>query len=68
MTKNIGGIDWIIRIVVGLALAGAAYMAGGPAVYILGGASFVALLTGLIGWCGFYTLLGRNTCNIDDKP
>jgi hypothetical protein len=67
ITKNIGEIDRVIRIIAGLALGFAAYKAAGPAVYILGAAAVIALATGLVGWCGLYTLLGVNTCKID-KP
>lgn len=67
ITKNIGGIDRVIRIAAGLALVFAAYKTGGPAAYILGVAAFIALIAGLVGWCGLYSLLGVNTCKID-KP
>lgn len=67
ITKNVGSVDRVIRIIAGLALVLAAYRSAGPAVYILGGASVIALVTGLVGWCGLYTLLGINTCKID-KP
>ena len=67
ITKNVGNADRIIRVVAGAALAYGAYIAAGPAVYILGAAAAVALITGLVGWCGLYTLVGINTCKID-KP
>lgn len=67
ITKNVGGIDRVIRIAAGLALVFAAYRTGGPAAYILGGAAVIALIAGLVGWCGLYALLGVNTCKID-KP
>ena len=65
--KNVGGIDRIIRIIAGLALGFAAYKTDGPAAIILGLAGLGAAVTGLVGWCGLYTLLGVNTCKID-KP
>jgi hypothetical protein len=67
ITKNVGNVDRVIRLVAGLALAFGAYRASGPAVYVLYAASGIAVLTGLVGWCGLYTLLGVNTCRID-KP
>ncbi len=67
MTKNVGKADRIIRLVAGLALAVGAYRAEGAAMYIIGAAAAVALLTGLLGWCGLYALLGISTCRID-KP
>ncbi|HBE88310.1 MAG TPA: DUF2892 domain-containing protein [Elusimicrobia bacterium] len=70
MTKNVGGADRIIRIIAGLALLGfgLAGMAGAglPQIIVIA-AGGVALLTGLVGWCGLYRLLGINTCKID-KP
>lgn len=59
MTKNVGGIDRIIRIVVGAALIAAAAM---EAVGVWGYIGVVPLLTGLMGWCPPYALLGFNTC------
>jgi len=64
--KNVGHLDRIIRTVVGAGLGYFAYRADGPAAYILGAAGFAALFTGLLGWCGLYRLLGRNTCKIDE--
>jgi len=58
MKLNVGGIDRILRIVVGLALVVWALM-GGPVWAWIG---IVPLATGLIGWCPAYTLLGINTC------
>ena len=59
MTKNVGGIDRIIRIVVGAALIAAAAT---EAVGVWGYIGVVPLLTGLMGWCPPYALLGFNTC------
>ena len=64
MTKNVGGIDRIARIVLGLAhLIGFAYNTGGSYswAYLLG---IIPLATGLIGWCPPYSLLGINTCSV----
>ena len=59
MTKNVGGIDRAIRITVGLALMAAA--ATGT-VGIWGCVGVVPLLTGLMGWCPPYALIGFNSC------
>ena len=64
MTKNVGGIDRILRIVVGLALIAGFFLNGGGTyswLYLLG---IVPLLTGLIGWCPPYSILGINTCSM----
>jgi hypothetical protein len=61
MTKNVGGIDRILRIAIGLALiAAAATGALGLWAYV----GVVPLLTGLAGWCPPYALLGFNTCSM----
>ena len=58
MQKNVGGIDKIARILVGIALIVWA-IAGGPVWTWIG---VLPLATGLLGWCPAYTLLGFNTC------
>lgn len=63
MTTNVGTVDRIIRIVVGLALIAWAlgYIPGwGSSAW--GWIGVVPLLTGLVGWCPPYSLLGINTC------
>lgn len=61
MTKNVGGIDRILRIVIGLALIGAA--ATGT-VGLWGYLGLVPLATGLMGWCPPYAMFGFNTCAV----
>jgi hypothetical protein len=56
MKKNVGTIDRSIRIIAGLALLGLA--ATGKMWGLIG---IVPLLTGIIGWCPPYQLLGINT-------
>ncbi|MFN3883326.1 MAG: DUF2892 domain-containing protein [Rhodocyclaceae bacterium] len=58
MKQNVGGIDRVLRIVVGLALIAWALM-GGPVWAWIG---VVPLGTGLVGFCALYPLLGINTC------
>ncbi len=58
MKPNVGGIDRILRIVVGLALVAWALM-GGPVWAWIG---IVPLATGAIGFCPVYPLVGLNTC------
>ncbi|MEQ6436210.1 DUF2892 domain-containing protein [Comamonas sp. w2-DMI] len=61
MTKNVGGIDRTLRIVIGLALiAGAATSTIGLWGYL----GVVPLLTGLIGRCPPYAIFGFNTCSL----
>lgn len=58
MKANVGGIDRILRIVVGIALVAWALL-GGPVWAWIG---VVPLATGLVGFCALYPLLGINTC------
>lgn len=57
--RNVGGIDRVIRVVVGLALIGAT-LAGSIGVW--GWIGVIPLLTGLFGVCPAYKLIGLNTC------
>lgn len=59
MTQNVGGVDRILRIVVGIALIAAAATG---AIGVWGYIGVVALATGLMGWCPPYAILGFNTC------
>ncbi|MFZ3118625.1 MAG: DUF2892 domain-containing protein [Variovorax sp.] len=59
MKTNEGTLDRSLRIVVGLALIA---MAATGVVGMWGYIGVVPLLTGAIGNCPLYTLLGLNTC------
>lgn len=59
MTKNIGGIERVIRILAGLVLIALTVT---NTVGIWGWLGVVPLATGLMGWCPPYSLLGINTC------
>ena len=59
MTKNVGGIDRTLRIVLGLALIGW----GAYAQSWWGAIGLVPLLTALIGFCPAWVLFGINTAN-----
>lgn len=61
MIKNVGGLDRTIRIAVGLALIAAA--ATGT-IGLWGWVGVVPLMTGAMGWCPPYALLGLNTCSV----
>jgi hypothetical protein len=62
MKLNVGGIDRILRIVVGLALIGAT-LAG--VIGVWGWIGVVPLLTGTFKFCPVYPLLGMNTCPME---
>jgi hypothetical protein len=61
MTKNVGSIDRVLRVVIGLALIVSAYAGWfSPWGYI----GVVPLLTALVGICPAYSLFGLNTCPV----
>lgn len=59
MTQNVGGIDRILRIVVGLVLIA---LAATGQVGAWGWIGLLPLATGLMGWCPPYALFGFKTC------
>lgn len=59
MKANVGNIDRIVRIVVGLALIGATLVG---AIGLWGLIGIVPVLTGLFSVCPAYSLIGVNTC------
>ena len=59
MKLNVGGIDRILRITAGLVLIG---LAATGTVGAWGWIGVVPLLTGAVGFCPVYPLLGMNTC------
>lgn len=61
MTLNVGGMDRIARIAIGLVLIGLT-LTGNIGVW--GWLGVVPLATGAIGWCPPYALFGFNTCSM----
>lgn len=59
MTKNVGGIDRILRIGVGIVLIALVFV--GPQ-SVWGWIGVIPLATALIGWCPAYTIFGIRTC------
>lgn len=59
MTTNIGSIDRVLRILIGLGLISLVFV--GPQTP-WGWIGVVPLATALIGWCPAYSLLGIKTC------
>jgi hypothetical protein len=55
LVQNMGSIDRIVRIVVGMLLIVVGFAAlGGTSGTIVGVIGFIPLVTGLIGWCPLY--------------
>jgi len=61
MKTNVGGIDRILRIVIGLVLI-ALTVTGTIGVW--GWLGVVLLATGALGWCPPYAIFGWNTCSM----
>ena len=61
MKQNVHNIERVVRIVVGLGLVSMAFVGPANLWFLLG---VVPLLTGLVGWCPPYAMLGINTCEI----
>jgi hypothetical protein len=63
MEKNVGSLDRTIRIVAGLIIltAGVIFKTWWGLIGI------IPLFTGLIGWCGLYSLLGISTVKSSKK-
>lgn len=61
---NEGSVDRVLRVLIGIALI-AGYFLNPEATYrwayLLG---IIPLVTGLVGFCPLYTLLGINTCGL----
>ncbi|WP_374345514.1 DUF2892 domain-containing protein [Phenylobacterium sp.] len=61
MPKNEGGLDRVLRVIAGLAVLSLAFVGPKTPWAYLG---FVPLLTGALGYCPLYSLLGLNTCPV----
>ncbi len=58
MSCNVGGIDRILRVIVGLGLVAYAFFGAQPIAYI----GIVPLVTGLFGFCPIYPIFKISTC------
>jgi DUF2892 family protein len=71
METNQGPVDRVVRSIVGAALLaivvfsleGPIALVEGAIALVIGTVGAVTLLTGLIGWCPTYALLGFSTCS-----
>ncbi len=62
LKANVGGIDRILRIVVGLGMIIGAIVTGISWPYL----GIIVLGTGLFQFCGAYTIFGINTCKLKE--
>ena len=70
MERNVGTIDRVIRIVLGIVLVALGLshtVTGGLAVaaYVVGA---VALVTGVVRYCPAWSILGMRTCPLKPSP
>jgi hypothetical protein len=63
MTTNVGKIDKALRIIAGIVLLTLFFILDGSARW-LGLIGLVPLITGLVGWCPAYAMIGVNTCPV----
>jgi len=66
MRLNVGGFDKLLRIVVGLGLLALVFVLQGGARWF-GLIGVVPLVTGLVGYCPLYSVLGLSTCSAKTK-
>lgn len=61
MGKNVGSVDKVLRIIIGLGLLSLLFILEGNARW-WGLIGIAPILTVVTGWCPGYTLLGISTC------
>jgi Na+/proline symporter len=69
MNKNVGTIDRVARVILGLALLAFAlgFIGKGSPYAWLGWIGIVPILTAVFSFCPAYTLLGMSTCPMGAK-
>jgi len=69
MTKNMGNIDRIIRILIALAVAALFFtnVISGTVALILGAVAGIFVLTSLVGTCPLYRLFGISSCKMPEQ-
>ncbi len=63
MTRNVGTLDRILRVIVGLALIAFAVLQPDVSWAWIGWIGIVPILTAVAGWCPAYRLIGASTCS-----
>ena len=63
-SRNVGTLDRVIRIAVGLALIAGFFLNPEASLRWLYLVGVVPLATGIFGTCGLYSLIGVNTCSL----
>ncbi|HEB73559.1 MAG TPA: DUF2892 domain-containing protein [Nitrospirae bacterium] len=66
MKQNVHNIERVLRIIIGIGLLALVFV--GPKT-MWGLIGIVPIVTGAIGWCPPYAILGISTCKVsDNKP
>jgi len=63
MKPNVGKLDRVVRIALGIGIAGAGFYFQSW----LGAIAIIPLGTALMGTCPLYTVLGLSTCPLEEK-
>lgn len=66
MSRNLGNIDRVIRVLIGLALLSLLFLLEGGWRWV-GLAGFVPLLTAFIGNCPLYSVFGFSSCPLGPR-
>jgi hypothetical protein len=66
MRSNVGSIDKVLRVLIGIALLTLVFVLEGPARW-LGLIGLVPLATAAFGFCPAYVLFGLSTCPMGSK-
>ena len=64
MKKNIHNVERVVRVLVGLILVVMAFTEPQNLWFLMG---LIPIITGLVGWCPPYAMLGINTCKFKNK-
>ncbi len=69
MSKNIGNVDRIVRIVIGLLLIAYAIPLGFPNTgwNLVGWIGVIPIITAFVGTCPAYSVLGVSTCAVSTR-
>ena len=69
MTTNVGAIDRVLRVIIGIVLIAFAlgFIATGWPYAWLGWIGVIPLLTALVGSCPLYSIVGLSTCPVDKR-
>ena len=66
MQINVGAVDRIVRVWIGIAMVLFAYMQPDVPYSFIGWLGVIPFFTGLFGWCGLYKILGFTTAKNRD--